>query len=423
MRLFNIRSIFLIIILILSTALYFFTEAKYAALLLVLLLLIIILALITANLTGRDLKVSMDTPVQGVQGVPAHVAIKVENRGFFPVFMCKVKTVMTNLLMDEKDESTDCLSIGRKKTSNADFAVTESRCGCIQIDLDEIRVSDPLGLINVKPKKVEVETSGSRIYYMPKASETPIPTENLASYDMESYKYSPHKSGGDPSEIFDIREYQQHDNMKAIHWKLTGKIDTPMVKEFGLPIENKLMVIIDKSKAPAAAGDGASGAAGEVASETGEVGIGDAAAAASEVADAKGVRGKLKALKKAKAKTLVSALSDADLEKIEADTDFVSSLSLTLLNNNINHTLGWFNYLEEEFESYVVDDEASLWIAIKALISCPVREDGISAAAHYIESDTHKDFSNYIYVTDTGTDMERLMSYGAVSLYDPKDFR
>ena len=121
MRLFNIRSIFLIIILILSTALYFFTEAKYAALLLVLLLLIIILALITANLTGRDLKVSMDTPVQGVQGVPAHVAIKVENRGFFPVFMCKVKTVMTNLLMDEKDESTDCLSIGRKKTSRTEF--------------------------------------------------------------------------------------------------------------------------------------------------------------------------------------------------------------------------------------------------------------------------------------------------------------
>lgn len=363
MRLFNIRSIFIIILLILSTALYFFTEAKYAALLIVLLLLIIILSFVTAFLTGRDLKVSMETPVQGVQGVPAHVAIKVENKGFFPVFMCKVKTIMTNLLMDETDVATDRLSIGRKKSSNIDFAVSEDRCGCIEIGIDEIRVTDPLGLINVKPKNLDVETSGNRIYYMPKAADTPIPGEDLASYDMESYKYSPHKSGGDPSEIFDIREYQMNDNMKAIHWKLTSKMDTPMVKEFGLPIENKLMVIVDKAKA------------------------------------------------------------EPDADEIEKDTDFVASLSLTLLNQSINHTIGWYNYLENEFEAYAVDDETSLWTAIKALISCPFRADETSAAAHFIESDTHKDFSSYIYVTSDGTEMERLMSYGAVSLYDPKDFR
>ena len=60
---------------------------------------------------------------------------------------------------------------------------------------------------------------------------------------------------------------------------------------------------------------------------------------------------------------------------------------------------------------------------MKELICCPFREDGESAAAHFIESDTNKDFTSYIYVTGESRDLERLMSYGAVSLYNPEDFR
>lgn len=363
MRLFNIRSIFILIIFVLSIALYFFTEARYATLLMVLLLVIILLALITAKLTGRNLSVSLKMPVQGRQGEPSHVSVRVKNNSALPVFLCSIKTVMTNLLTDEKDEAIYHLSIGRKKTDAVDFAVTEKRCGCVTIHVDAVRVSDPLGIINIKPKTLEIEDAKGHIYYMPKAAETLIPAESFASYDMESYKYSPLKSGNDPSEIFDIREYEQNDSMKAIHWKLTGKMDTPMVKEFGLPVENKLMVIVDKAKANATA------------------------------------------------------------EDIEADTDFVSSLSFTLLKRQINHTIGWYDYLEDEFEYYRIDDETSYWSAMKELICCPFRNDDTSAAAHFIESVSNKDYSSYIYVTSEGRDIERLERYGAVSLYDPKDFR
>ena len=113
MRLFNIRSIFLIILLVLSVALYFFTEARYAALLIILLLLIIISAFVIAFLTGRTLKVSMNAPVRGIQGELAHVAIKVENKGIFPIFLCRIVTILTNMLTDEKDEATHGLSVGR----------------------------------------------------------------------------------------------------------------------------------------------------------------------------------------------------------------------------------------------------------------------------------------------------------------------
>ena len=91
MRLFNIRSIIFIILLILSVALYFFTEARYAALLIVLLLLILIGAVIIANVTGRQLRASLVTPVQGMRGQPARISIKAATNRVFPYFFAESK--------------------------------------------------------------------------------------------------------------------------------------------------------------------------------------------------------------------------------------------------------------------------------------------------------------------------------------------
>ena len=41
------------------------------------------------------------------------------------------------------------------------------------------------------------------------------------------------RRGQDVSEIFDIRDYQDGDNLRAIHWKLSGKQDKLLVREFG----------------------------------------------------------------------------------------------------------------------------------------------------------------------------------------------
>jgi len=366
MRLFNIRSIIYIILLILSVVLYFFTEARYAALLIVLLLLVLIGAIVTANVMGRMLSLSLATPIQGIRGEPAHVSIKVSNKSKLPVFLCRVKVTAENLLTDERDVFNHFLSIGRKKDAVADFMIKETRCGCIHIHVDDVCVSDPLGLLNVKPKSLEIENDGNGwIYFLPQAAQSHIPPENLSSYDMESYKYSRLKGGSDPSEIFDIREYQQNDSIKAIHWKLTSKMDELMIKEFGLPVENKVMIVVDKS-----------------------------------------IEGK-----------------ENIEDRIEQSTDFISSLSFTLMQHTINHTIGWYNYLKGEFQTFRVDDESSFWTAVRELISCPYKEDDESAVSHFIESDSNRDFSSYIYVSDDGRDIERLMNYGAVSLYKPEEFK
>ena len=39
------------------------------------------------------------------------------------------------------------------------------------------------------------------------------------------------RKGNDPSEIFDIREYVPGDDIRSIHWKLSSKTDTLILKE------------------------------------------------------------------------------------------------------------------------------------------------------------------------------------------------
>ncbi|MDO4868784.1 MAG: DUF58 domain-containing protein [Bacillota bacterium] len=325
-------------------------------------------AIITANITGRNLKVDLEAPLQGVRGEPAHIVLKVENKGKLPIFMCRIVTVVENLLTDERDEEAHYLSVGTKKTANVDFAVKEDRCGCIRISIKEVGVTDPLGLLKVEPRRLKGEDEKRLIHFMPKLTEAQLPPDELATYDMESYKYSAYRSGGDPAETFDIREYQMGDKVKAIHWKLSSKVDELVIREFGLPIENKVMVIVDK-------------------------GLDDGAKAGKSA------------------------------EEIEQAAVFASSLSFTLLGRQINHTIGWYDYLEEEFVSYRVDDEESYWIAVREFISSPYRKDDKSSAARYVEAGASREFSSYIYVSDKGRDIERLMEYGTVTLYRPKDFQ
>lgn len=53
------------------------------------------------------------------------------------------------------------------------------------------------------------------------------------------------KQGYDYSEPPGIREYQEGDSMKSIHWKLTGRLDRLYVKEACVPAEHALTVYVE----------------------------------------------------------------------------------------------------------------------------------------------------------------------------------
>lgn len=53
------------------------------------------------------------------------------------------------------------------------------------------------------------------------------------------------RKGNDPSEMFDIREYVPGDDIRSIHWKLSSKTDTLILRESSDPSHYSLVVLID----------------------------------------------------------------------------------------------------------------------------------------------------------------------------------
>lgn len=61
-------------------------------------------------------------------------------------------------------------------------------------------------------------------------------TRRTREFLADADEYSTEKHGDDPSEIYQIREYRPPDSIHSIHWKLSAKEDTLMVKEHGFPM-------------------------------------------------------------------------------------------------------------------------------------------------------------------------------------------
>ena len=60
---------------------------------------------------------------------------------------------------------------------------------------------------------------------------------------MESFRYSGARPGDDPGETFDIREYQEGDSIRQIHWKLTGKLDKMMIRQRSFPVDDTILIL------------------------------------------------------------------------------------------------------------------------------------------------------------------------------------
>lgn len=360
---FNKRNIILIVTLLIGLGLYFLTDARYMALMVIIPVVLMVLSLIIILATGRNISAEIDCPVQGAKGHPEKVTVRLTNNGLLPVLMCEFDAKMQNMLTGKSFTEKLPVSIGHKKTQEFQYDVLADTCGCVHVEADNIKISDPLRIFMRRPKTLTLPKSESQnIYFMPQAIETMVTPDDLSSYDMESYKYSEAQKGGDPAETFEIREYRRADKMKDVHWKLSSKMDDIVVREHGLPIENRVMIIVDK---------------------------------------------------------LEDAPSEKDMDK---RTEFAAAVSYTLLKKGIVHSIGWFNILTQQFDSFRIDNEESYWIAIKGLVSCPFAQEEKSSVDRFLEAGADEEYLSYIYISEKGRDLEKLYNYGSAKQYRTDNF-
>lgn len=194
-------------------------------------------------------------------------------------------------------------------------------------------------------KKRIPSNKGSSIIY-PNIDPIEIHMEKPIETSGEGTRYSRTKKGNDVNEVLAIRDYDYGDEIRKIHWKLSSKIDKLLVRDFSLPLNYSIFLL------------------------------------------AEFIRG--------------------DEDVVDGMAEVFLSLSSSLLEYGVNHNLAWYDYGNDEFKVYGMDDIEDIEISAAGVLGSFTQSEGNPALDLFMQSGYHNNESLLIYLT-TNTNEEALL--------------
>jgi uncharacterized protein (DUF58 family) len=226
-----------------------------------------------------------------------------------------------NMLTGEQGATRVLFMASPRYGGAADVEIGSVHCGRLRFSVGNVRVYDALGLTYVK-KRAEAKGNCLALPDVVTA-DVLMGRPDAGKGDLE---YSAVKPGNDLSEPLGIREYVAGDSPKSIHWKLTGKFEKLMVREAGLPVENSVLLLL----------------------ETG----------------------------------ISAGALPGPAMRAEAAEAFIS-LSQSLLEGGVRHTVGWQDRNEESFVSLSLDSVDDLLGILPRVLSSGYGVDEIGCLRRY----------------------------------------
>ena len=361
-----------IAILALSLGLFIFTGYTFFGLVLFTALLYGIISIFCVALPNPKLTVEFEAPREAEKGRVYDAAVRINNMSSFPVMRCIMELSLKNLLTGREEVITLSRGLLPRRISEIDITGESDICGVLELSIRSAFLSDLLGIFK---KKAEVSFSPYEILVNPNTEYVPLEQDDLERYDMESFKYADGKVGSDSSETVGIREYIPGDSIKGIHWKLSAKTGEIMVKEYGLPVDTKLMVLADKK------------------------------------------------LPKKEAEDRENDGEKAGEKRMESLAEFALSTSKTLLEKEMSHEFGWFSMERKSFERRTIQNQDDYQSMMKEFLSSGFLTDEWETVKGFLESEGNKDFAGFLFITldeKEQSEMETLKEYGNVAIYSPK---
>ena len=196
-------------------------------------------------LLPRQIVLTLSAPEAAVRGEPLSCTITVSSSGLPAQFELTVEA--ENAFTGERSAKTMKIST-RKQPASLSWQLAETHSGVVRLSCTSVREFDSFGLFSRK----RICTAQAGILFPPQTFPVSVCLDQAAEVLLDSAVYSAQKAGNDPGETFRIREYVPGDPIRQIHWKLSEKTGTLMVREFGLPAENQLLLVFlpDKSLSP-----------------------------------------------------------------------------------------------------------------------------------------------------------------------------
>lgn len=114
-------------------------------------------------------------------------------------------------------------------------------CGEVCVRCNSLHISDLLGLFSVALPNFRQPT----VMVYPERINLNVEIAPASIGTLQNDGYIQNRKGTDPSEIFDLRDYMPGDDVRSIHWKLSGKIDHLVVKQASDPTHFQIVLMPD----------------------------------------------------------------------------------------------------------------------------------------------------------------------------------
>ena len=324
------RALYILLLLLMS-GIYIFTNTWYTITMLGLCVLLPVLSAILMLLSGKGLELRLDVP-ETMDKDHAKITCYLINSSVFPVarvtFEIRIENQMTGSVKVKKISGT----AGGKATAQANLDLVNSSSGTVFFKLTGIRIYDTFGLFAFRRQDIP----GQSAVIWPRMREVTVRMQRPVETMGDGTRYAPEKPGQDVSEVFAIREYAAGDEIRKIHWKLSSKLDTLLVRDFSLPLNYSVTLLLE--------------------------------------------------LKKTK-----EALIDTAVE-------VYLSLSSALLESGLHHNLAWFDAGEGEFHVRELNQFEDLEASAAQVLSSYVSEQGSPALDYYRESGYRNPKTILLYV-------------------------
>lgn len=176
------------------------------------------------------------------KGEPLKAGAAVINRGFLPAAGITALLVLENRYGEPVQEIPIRCEADAKKEARPQYLLPALYCGKYTLWLEKERISDYLGLFGLRLGG----ENQMKVQVLPGLHQIPVEIgERTRRFPVEGEEYDPHRSGDDPSEIFQIREYRPGDGIQRIHWKMSAKAGQWMTKEYGLGVGCSVLLLLD----------------------------------------------------------------------------------------------------------------------------------------------------------------------------------
>lgn len=183
-------------------------------------------------------KDAIDRPARAV------ITLSVENgNAILPITKGIAKVRYENYFSGEKGKKLVRFSVDSGKKRDRRIPIVMNNCGNVAITVEKVRIYDYLSIFAWTVGK-NFETQN--VLVLPPIKEMYLENDRWYNETNEdSDRFSVYKKGDDPSEIFNIREFMDGDKIQRIHWKLSSKTGSLMVKEGSLPLMKAIHIFID----------------------------------------------------------------------------------------------------------------------------------------------------------------------------------